>query len=280
MRIYFLTREPDVCQLLADSFTKPDNEIKIFPIITKLFQTVFDEGILPDILFLDFLYFQSDGYDFYSILKKKNKIFPVVHYNHPFPIASKRKYFWSFNLQKTGYFKDLSKIEPLLSTMENALQDPQIAPYVSCIQQPQPYKSSDLRYIEPLRASEIAFYTERFDNVITDKINSTKKECISYSTSNFLNLNSTDQRFTNEFRSRNHLSHKISLLFTYLYSKRNLHVTLEELKNVLSKDSKPETPNGIRLAIYRLRTILKEDVKTHFEILNYDYGYSLVENED
>ena len=54
MRIYFLTREPDVCQLLADSFTKPDNEIKIFPIITKLFQTVFDEGILPDILFLDF----------------------------------------------------------------------------------------------------------------------------------------------------------------------------------------------------------------------------------
>ena len=58
MRIYFLTREPDVCQLLADSFTKPDNEIKIFPIITKLFQTVFDEGILPDILFLDFLYFQ------------------------------------------------------------------------------------------------------------------------------------------------------------------------------------------------------------------------------
>ena len=157
MRIYFLTREPDVCQLLADSFTKPDNEIKIFPIITKLFQTVFDEGILPDILFLDFLYFQSDAYDFYSILKKKNKIFPVVHYNHPFPIASKRKYFWSFNLQKTGYFKDLSKIEPLLSTMENALQDPQIAPYVSCIQQPQPYKSSDLRYIEPLRASEIAF---------------------------------------------------------------------------------------------------------------------------
>ena len=101
MRIYFLTREPDVCQLLADSFTKPDNEIKIFPIITKLFQTVFDEGILPDILFLDFLYFQSDAYDFYSILKKKNKIFPVVHYNHPFPIASKRKYFWSFNLQKT-----------------------------------------------------------------------------------------------------------------------------------------------------------------------------------
>ena len=79
MRIYFLTREPDVCQLLADSFTKPDNEIKIFPIITKLFQTVFDEGILPDILFLDFLYFQSDAYDFYSILKKKNKIFPVVH---------------------------------------------------------------------------------------------------------------------------------------------------------------------------------------------------------
>ena len=115
---------------------------------------------------------------------------------------------------------------------------------------------------------------------ITDKINSTKKECISYNTSNLLNLNSTEQRFTNEFRSRNHLSHKISLLFTYLYSKRNLHVTLEEMKNVLSKDSKPETPNGIRLAIYRLRTILKEDVKTHFEILNYDYGYSLVENED
>lgn len=280
MRIYFLTREPDVCQLMADKFTEPDTEIKIFPIITNLFKTVFDEGILPDILFLDFLYFQSDAYDFYSILKKKNKLFPVVHYNHPFPIASKRKYFWTFNLQKTGYFNDLSKIEPLLGIMESALQDPQIAPYVSGIQQPQPYKSSDLRYIEPLRDSEVAFYTARFDNVITDTINEKSKKNKSSGITSSLILNSADTRFTNEFRSRNHLSHKISVLFTYLYSKRNSHVTLDELKNVLSKGAKQESPNGIRLAIYRLRSILKEDVKTHFEILNYDYGYSLVENEE
>lgn len=280
MRIYFLTREPDVCQLLADRLAGPDTEIRIFPIITKLFQTVFDYGILPDVLFLDFLYFQSDVYDFYNILKKKEKLFPVVFYNHPFPIPSKRKFFWCFNLQKTGLFTSISNIEPILDTMEKALQDPEIYPYVSAIQEPAPYKSDNLRYIEPLKESEINFYIERFDNVITDSITKHNKKKVELTKKEPVTLSSSDSSFANEFRSRNHLSHKIFVLFSYLYSKRNQHVTLDELKHALGKDSKQASSNGIRLAIYRLRMILKEDIKTHFEILNYDYGYSLIECEE
>lgn len=278
MRIFFLTREPDVCQLLADKFAGIDTEIKIFPIITKLFQSIFDVGITPDILFLDFLYFQSDIFDFYGLLKKHDKMFPVVYYNHPFPIPTKRKFFWSFNLQKTGYFSDLSRIDPLLEIMEKALLDSKIYPYVSVIQQPVPYKSANLRYIEPLHESEIEFYKDRFDNVITESLCANSRIDKTSTPVEFTSLNSADKQFTDTFQSRNHMSHKIKLLFTYLYSKRNLHVTVDELKSIFGHEKK-QSSNALRLAIYRLRSILEQDIETNMEILNYDYGYSLIEKE-
>lgn len=276
MRIYFLTREPDVCQLMADKFSSLHAEIRIFPLVTKLFQNIFDFGITPDILFLDFLYYQNDVYDFYNLLKRKNKMFPVVYYNHPFPIPERRKFFWSFNLQKTGYFPDISKIEPLLQIMEEALKDPDIYPYVTAIQQPLPYRSTNLRYIEPIKESEIKFYTENFDNVITDSIINTKK--LSSSRKTEIPQVSPCSSFTNEFRNRNHMSHKIFRLFSYLYSKRNSHVSIDELKKILSSGTTEESSNGIRLAVYRLRSILKNDKQTSMQIVNYDYGYSLIEN--
>lgn len=278
MRIFFLTREPDVCQLLADRFAGNGTEIKIFPVISQLLQTLFDFNIIPDILFLDYLYFQPDYQNFYDILKKKGIMFPVVYYNHPFPIPSKRKFFWSFNLLKSGNFSDISNIEPLLETMESALADPQISPYVSAIQQPLPYRSSDLRYIEPLKENEIQYYMERFDNTITDHLNKGKNKA-AVLTDNQKKIESIETPFAKQFRVRHRLSHKIFVLFNHLYNKKDSHVTLEELKRVLSRGSKEETANGIRLAIYRLRSILREDIKCKLEILNYDYGYSMIETE-
>ena len=76
MRIYCLTREPDVCQLLADKFSDNQTEIKIFPIATKLLQNVFDYGIEPDILLLDFLYYQAEFFNLYELLIKHEKMFP------------------------------------------------------------------------------------------------------------------------------------------------------------------------------------------------------------
>ena len=56
MKIYFLTRQPDVCQLLADKFAPLKAEIKIYPLVTNPLRDVFDYGIEPDVLFIDYLY--------------------------------------------------------------------------------------------------------------------------------------------------------------------------------------------------------------------------------
>lgn len=170
MKIYFLTREPDVCQLLADKFQETQAEITIFPIATKLLKNIFEQGEQPDILFLDFLYYQAEFFNFYALLNSRKKMFPVVFYNHPFPIPEKRKQFWLYNLKKTGYFSDLSPVEPLLEILQNALNDPNIFPYVSAIQNPKPYRSSNLRYIEPLDPCEKEYYAEHFSTVVSDFI--------------------------------------------------------------------------------------------------------------
>lgn len=277
MKVYFLTREPDVCQLIGDKLTLQSFEVRIFPLVTELFETIFDKENIPDILFLDFLFFQNGTYDFYSILEKYNKVFPIVYYNHPFPIPQKRKIFWIFNLKKTELFQDLSYIEPLLNYMQIILQDPEIFPYVSAIQQPKPFRSRNLRYIEPLKKDEIEFYLKRYDNVITDFLKNTIPKTLPVNKQQEYELSSEEISFANNFRSRNKLSHKIFVLFKCLYSNLNSHVSTIELQKALSYGSKQESQNGIRLAVFRLRAVLKEDVSVKFEILSYDNGYSLVD---
>lgn len=277
MRIYFLSRQPDVCQLMADRLSQISAEIKIFPLIPELFHDIFDMGNIPDILFLDFLYYQSDVFDLYTIFEDRQKFFPIVYYNHPFPIPEKRKYFWTFNLQKSGKFKDTKNIEPVLEEMEKALMDPNIAPYVSCIQNPAPYRSSDLRYIEPLKESNINYYISNFDNVISDSYKSSLPKTSVQQGEN-ISIDNSSRDFENSFRNTHRLSHRLFILFKYLYERRNRHVSLSELSSVLSSGSQKLSANGIRLSIFRLRNILKEDLSSGLEILNYDYGYSMIES--
>ncbi|MCR5614002.1 hypothetical protein [Treponema sp.] len=278
MRIYFLTRQPDVCQLLADKLAPLKAEIKIYPIVTNLLRDVFDYGIEPDVLFLDYSYYQVETYNPYDLLQKYKKMFPIIFYNHPFPAAQERKEFWLSNLKKTGFFSDFSSIEPILDIMQNALTDSAIAPYVSSIQKPKPYFSSDMRYIEPLNDDEIEFYTNRFDNVVSNFYKAKKNPyLVKVPSSSDDSVNFTSDSFTNDFRVRNHLSHKIFLLFSYLYSKKNTHVPIAELCKILSHGTKKVSLNGLRLAVYRLRTILAEDIKAKLKLISFDHGYMLVE---
>jgi len=275
MIIYFLTRQPDVCQLIADRLQETDVEIKIYPVITNLLQNVFDFNLVPDILFLDFMYYQNDSFDPYLLLKKYRKIFPIVFYNHPYPLPEKRKLFWLYNLKQTGLFSDLSRIEPLLKSLEDALKDPAIFPYVSGIQQPKPYKSSNLRYIVPLSDNEIKYYKEHFSNVITDYYS----DDFSFARKENLYIADTIPEYVKEFRSRNRLPHKLTVLFSYLYIKKNSHVPISELCNILAEKKDAISPNSLRLCIHRLRNQLNMNKEAKIEIISFDHGYMLIEKE-
>lgn len=287
MRIYFLTRQPDVCQLIADRLTKLKVEIKIYPIISSLLRDVFDFGLDPDILFLDYMYYNNERLNPYSVLKKHGHLFPIVFYNHPFPLPESRKKFWVLNLKRTGLFTDLSKIDGVLDIVKNALDDPDIYPYVSGIQQPESYHSTNLRYIVPLNNDEAEYYKNHFSNVITDYICSDKKGSYSKDASKKnklkakLHVQSKIQipDFVRQFQLKQHLSHKLVLLFSYMYSKLNMHVPAEELCNVLSNDGEHLSPNGLRLSIHRLRNILEMTKSPYLELISFNYGYMLIDRE-
>ncbi|MBQ0003050.1 MAG: helix-turn-helix domain-containing protein [Treponema sp.] len=272
MRIYFLTRQPDVCQLLADKMAGTNVEIKIYPLLTKLFQNIFEFGVEPDILFLDFMYYQSTTFNPYSLLLKHNKMFPIVFYNHPFPLAENRKMFWKKQLQKTGYFSDLSAILPFLDIMQNALQNPEIYPYVSCIQEPKEYISDNLRYIEPIDSHEVEYYTSHFSNVITDFLVPEKKRKPFNHDENTL-LETSD--CIKKFHKRNHISNKLQIIFNKLYQNFDRHVSAKELCEYISRDDKPASSNSLRLTIHRLRNILANDSELNFDIISFNKGYIL-----
>ncbi len=281
MKIYFLTRQPDVCQLIADRLIRHKVEIKIYPVITNLLRDVFDFGLEPDILFLDYMYYSNERFNPYSILKKRGRIFPIVFYNHPFPLPERRKDFWLFNLKRTSLFSDLSKIEPILDTVKAALEDPDIYPYVSGIQQPKIYHSSNLRYIVPLNNDEVEYYKTHFSNVITDFITQDKK------TRKFSNTVRKCEKatkipipdFVKKVQLKKHLSHKLTVLFSYMYSKLNTHIPATELCTVLSNNGDELSPNGLRLCVYRLRNILCAEKIAGLELISFNYGYMLVDRQ-
>ncbi|MBR5933203.1 MAG: hypothetical protein IK002_04365 [Treponema sp.] len=276
MTVYFLTRQPDVCQLIADRLQESDVEIKIYPVITNLLQTVFDFNLEPDILFLDYMYYQNENFDPYLLLKKYNKIFPIVFYNHPYPLPDKRRLFWLYSLKRTGLFNNLSRIEPILYSMEEALKDPRIFPYVSGIQQPKPYKSSNLRYIVPLNENEIEYYKQHYSNVITDYYS----DGFNFIQNEHIYVSDIIPEYVKQFRSKNRLSHKLTVLLSYLYLKRNSHVPMTELCSVLSENGKAISPNSLRLCIHRLRNHLKRNRDTSVDLISFDHGYMLIDKEE
>ncbi|MBQ0162134.1 MAG: hypothetical protein KBS84_03105 [Treponema sp.] len=272
MRIYFLTRQPDVCQLLADCLAGPNVEIKIYPLLTSLFQTIFEFGVEPDILFLDYVYYASSTFNPYSLLLKQGKMFPIVFYNHPFPLSYNRKTFWLNELAKTEYFSDLSKIEPLLEKMQQALADPAIYPYVTCIQEPKEYISDDLRYIEPIKDNEVDYYVAHFSNVITDFLvpGSKRKRMHENSIKEAL-----APEFIKNFLSRTHMSPKLITLFNKFYTNCEKHLSVAELCACMAENGKPATPNGLRLAIHRLRELLSNEPDVKLDIISFNKGYML-----
>lgn len=272
MRIYFLTRQPDVCQLLADKLAGTNVEIKIFPLLTSLFQTVFEFGVDPDILFLDYIYYQSNTFDPYKLLIRNNKMFPIVFYNHPFPLPYNRTTFWRKELLQTGYFSDISKITPILETMQDSLADPSIYPYVTCIQEPKEYISDNLRYIEPIKPDEKDYYLKHFSNVITDFLvpASKRKRVNEKLIKDFLS-----PEYIQSIKSRTHMSAKLTKLFNKLLSNCEKHVSIAELCSSISENSKPMTPNCLRLEVHRLREILSKEKEIKLDIISFNKGYML-----
>lgn len=277
MRIYFLTRQPDVCQLLADKLAGTNVEIKIYPLLTRLFQNIFEFGVEPDILFLDFMYYQSTTFNPYSILLKHNKMFPIVFYNHPFPLAENRKAFWKKQLQKTGYFSDLSALNPVFDIMQNSLADPSIKPYVSCIQEPKQYISDNLRFIEPVDSNEVEYYTNHFSNVITDFLAPEKKR--KKNTDDAFRY-SIESDYIKAFQTRNHVSNSLLLLFNKFYQNQEKHLSTSELCKSISQNNKTVTSNSLRLAIHRLRTVIEKDSETNFDIISFNKGYMLTKSHE
>lgn len=272
MRIYFLTRQPDVCQLLADKLAGTNVEIKIFPLLTGLFQTLFEFDVDPDVLFLDYVFYQSNTFNPYSLLVKYNKMFPIVYYNHPFPLSHNRKIFWKNELRKTGYFSDLSKLNSVLDTMQDALSDPSIYPYVTCIQEPKEYISEDLRYIEPIKEDEKEYYIKHFSNVITDFLvpGSKRKRVHEKTIKNILS-----PEYIQNFQSKTHMSAKLIKLFNKFYTNCEKHITISELCSSMSESTNPVTPNSLRLAVHRLRELLANDKDMNLDIICFNKGYML-----
>lgn len=269
MLIYFLTKEPDVCQLISDKLITKEIIITIFPTTTNLFKKIFELNLIPDLLLLDYLYFQPDLFNPYNLFNKSKKKFPIIFYNHPFPLPRRRKIFWLYNLKKTKEDFDLTNISKILYKLEQILLDKNISKYISCIQYPEKYISTNTRYIEPLNNEEISYYLNNYDNVITKELTKDKK----FTSQKKIHQESKEENeFLDLIRTENKLSHNLFIIFEYLYLHKESHVSTLELRNLLNHTL---SENGLRLIIYRLRKVLTENKKYNLTIETFDYGYIL-----
>lgn len=149
MTVYFLTRQKDVCSLIAESLRTAGYMSELFTELDEFFAVVkVQKAQKVDLLALDYRMFDHELVNPYAILKKEHRTIPLIYYNDPFPEPEERALYWKVkNHEHLGNsFTEEKRIAlvPLFQKLQDITNDPLLNQYISLINKPKPYNEEHL----------------------------------------------------------------------------------------------------------------------------------------
>ncbi len=142
MVVYFLTKQPELCHLIAEQLKKSFHVCNVFTDSEELYGAVKSNGSERiDLIALDYSLFEHDVFNPFEILIHDEKsIIPVIYYNDPFPASNEMAAYWK--VKNRSCYKEkipeekLNQIYPLLKQIQNIVNSDNINPYISVICRP------------------------------------------------------------------------------------------------------------------------------------------------
>jgi hypothetical protein len=138
MKVAFLTREPDVCELIASRLPAGDCTCTVSDNSLLFYDELIHKKMEVDLLVCDFKMFQHEVFNIFDFLKEKKMSIPLIFYNDPFPENEGRSLYWLAQNQEQFSRYDLDYLRPVLDRIAEIVEDPSIRPYVSLLQPPLP----------------------------------------------------------------------------------------------------------------------------------------------
>ena len=221
MIVYFLTKQPDVCQYLTEQLKINGNLAFTFTEFEELYTAITISGKQKvDLLAVDYRIVQHDIFDLHQMLIDQNFVIPLIYYNDPYPEPSERVSYWQTQ-NRTRFSTNLSEttivaVRPLLTMIAALIDSPQLNPYISLVNKP--------LSLQEERAKDVS---HSFD--------------------------------LTAFRLNNHIQASRYKLFCYLYQHRDTPLTAKDICLFMWNDYSPKKLRTLYTYIHELRILCTKE---------------------
>ncbi len=241
MNILFVTKEPDVCFLMASFLPKGDYVCAVHSRPAEIFSGIDNDFFKADFIVMDFRSFEHTMYEFFDTFSAQERKIPVIFYNDPYPEPGEKRvsYWLRQNKIRFGHRHSFTYLMPVLTLLDQIIERPDVHPYISLLQPPAAIEKLSIR--QPYR-KEIK--------------------------SNF--------HLVEEFRRHVGLCPALLKVFDFLYECQPNLVSVAEISSAVFGKS-PDHENSVYSYISRLRCLAKKKCAGKIEIVRGQVGkYALL----
>lgn len=244
MNIYVYSLQEYIGEIICDHLTEKGHLCINFKSQNDFSCTLMRMKTKPDLLVLDYTFYNHDDFDIYEDLKEKGIILPLIFYNDPCLTMSTRSRHWKSQILLNQNFNKTIKIEnyePLFQDLQELVESEELSPYITLMQKPAPLpdflipKKMSLNYIKNLNS-----------------------DCIT------------------DFKTRSGLSNNLFYLLSILQKHKEIALSLSDIQKIYERDGKHISQNSLKVLISKLRGKIREDRQCKFIIRKVDNLYQFI----
>lgn len=243
MRIYFLSSQPEICQIFQHNLQ--EHQCFIFSNLEPVVDLIDNKRIFPDLIIADFICHNHDFFNVFKQMNKYSKHIPLIYYNDPVVTANNRVLHWKMSITLSDIHKEnlkLKEYEKILTTISNLVESPKLKPYIKLMQEPKPLPKN-------LLINEL--YNDYEYEEIEARLYKIKK--------------------------MENMTESLFFLLTILFKLQNCPCKLDDILEEYKKAEKEMKIESLKVKLSRLNTIIKKHPELRITINKSKSGIQLVE---
>ncbi|MBQ6780773.1 MAG: hypothetical protein IJP62_06030 [Treponema sp.] len=138
MKIIFVSREPELCAMLASRVENESIQCSIKNNFLEFLLLLKNDKIDCDLLVCDFCQVQHMLCSIADLLRRASQIIPVIFYNDPYPTKENRVVYWLSQNESLYTDREFHHLIPVFKTINAIIENPAVRPYISLLQPPLP----------------------------------------------------------------------------------------------------------------------------------------------
>ncbi|MCQ2586740.1 MAG: hypothetical protein MJ174_01400 [Treponema sp.] len=243
MLIYFITSQPDICQIFQKNL--PKHHCFIYTTLEPIYDLIKNKNAIPDLIIADYIMNNHSIFNVYEFMNERKLHIPFIYYNDPVISFPDRVMFWKYILEVNDPYNtelDVEKFHDVFTTIMELVESPDLKPYIKLLQDPKPLpKAKLINYL----------YRDYTLSSLGDKLY--------------------------KYRRIPGMTDGLFFLLQMFYQNIGFVLSLEQLQDEYLKNGKEIKIPSLKVELSRLRTVLKKSNDSRIDIIKRQNGYELID---